>query len=230
MIDLVNTTGLTENEARDLYVADGDAWKKLRKAFRIASARLIKKAPGSEAAKNRASEFKIKASELDVQVSARKKKDLNAAEIMTPSDMNDIEFGVMTDVDVDAYGEKQLFDIETEPDSEALPDMDAAEVMTPSDMNDIEFGVMTDLDVDAYGEEQIFNVEPQPEPEAFPEAECEEVGIQQDIPVDEEGPIELGVEMDLAVDEEFKGGDEIGLNEPRLFDELEVDPTSEMDV
>jgi len=68
LIDLVNTNGLTEDEARKLYAADGDAWKKLSTAFRMAMRRRLQKKNGSETATNKASEFKMEASELDVQI------------------------------------------------------------------------------------------------------------------------------------------------------------------
>jgi hypothetical protein len=99
IVDLVNTSGLTENEAKDIYLASGNAWMKLKKAFRIANRRRLSQSAPSVNAANHAADFKMGASELDVQVNGRNKSalEIDAAFALT-GPATDVRMGDFTNV------------------------------------------------------------------------------------------------------------------------------------
>jgi hypothetical protein len=174
MVDLVSTSGLTETEAKEIYRDDGDAWSKLRRAFRLAAAKRSQVLSPSQLAPDRSADHKLSA-EMTVAVDGPLAEYLDDSEVMVTGPMEDVVVDETSSPDVDAYSNVPELDAEVDEAALAPEQLDICEVAAPEIEVDAP-ELQPDLDVDpetAVDEEFVGSDEVEVEDKPLPSKDLE---------------------------------------------------------
>ena len=160
MIDLVNVSGVTEDEAKEIYVSSGDAYEKLRSTFRLAMIRRDAVKEQSSSAKDRSAEYA--AYSLDGTVGEIEYNDVEVAEPVSITETSSVPLEIamsdaISDLDLeDSPSGMSVVELDDEPEDEGEIDIEPNTFIEEEFVggDEIEFDDIiapSQLDVSPYG-------------------------------------------------------------------------------